>query len=410
MPNLVYYLLLFYVAAMPFENLAIIPGLTTFSRTIGVLAFAIGLLSVITTRSVVRFPLAILPLFLFVAWSSLSLAWTIDPELTEIRAITYWLLLIFVWLVWQFVDTLRKQQWLLRVFLASVSLALVNQYLNRFSGIDFAVTEERYGAKGFDLNAMAYFLITSMNIASYFLSQRAQTGRTFTKALLWAYLVAAALGVLFTGSRSASLSLVICITLMLLTMPRVGWKPAAMFFICSMIGGILIPTLVPSETFSRIAEGRAAHSFEVRVAFWERGLRAWSDMPTLGVGAGAFRTADLAEGGYGGVAHNTFVSTLVENGVIGFGLFVTFGVALIRRVLRMPSEERVLWIKILACYFPMLIVSSEEYSKLTWLLFALILRQSATLRNQRPPQWQSPYRVVPGPRPFGRRNPRPGLT
>ena len=408
MPKLVYFFLLILVALIPFENLAVIPGLTTLARTVGLIAFAVGLLAVVTTRSIARLPVAIVPVFLFVAWSSLSLAWTMAPESTEQRAFTYWLLLTFLWLIWQYVTTLKEQQTMLRVFLVSVAFVLLILYYNYMSGTD-VTTEERYAAAGLNLNSLGLILVTTMNLIFYFLSRRTQVRRGLMNGILWAYFVMAAIGTLLTGSRAAIIGLIVCITLTLMTVHRVGRKAAAMFFVCAIAGLILIPRLVPSNTFARFAEGRQAQTYQTRTEIWKHGISAWCQTPFVGVGAGAYRTADASVGGLGAVCPQHVCQRACRERSDRFHLLhdilrhvIANGVAhALGREDSLAEDTRLL---------PSALMSgSEEYSKVTWLFFALILRQSATLSSQSRLQRQS-YGAAPRLRPLGYRNPRPGPT
>ena len=76
-------------------------------------------------------------------------------------------------------------------------------------------------------------------------------------------------------------------------------------------------------------------------------------------------------------AHNTFVSVLVESGLIGFTLYFLFWAVVFRRVLLMPKADRFFWLGVFACYLPIVLTGSMEYQKATWFLGALAFCQGA---------------------------------
>ena len=127
--------------------------------------------------------------------------------------------------------------------------------------------------------------------------------------------------------------------------------------------GMLVPRLVASGTLNRLGEGTASGSLLERYDLWKIGLKAWVQTPVLGTGAGSYPDLLGRAGEFRMVAHNTFVSVLVETGLVGFVLYFAFWLVVLRRVLLLPKEERFFWLGALACYMPSVLSSSAEYCK-----------------------------------------------
>ena len=103
------------------------------------------------------------------------------------------------------------------------------------------------------------------------------------------------------------------------------------------------------------------------------------ERPLIGVGAGAYpeavrpRLGTPAMAGHQYVAHNTYLSVLVESGLIGFGLFALRSWSLAAFVWMMPSTERALWsVMLLVCGVGVTTLT-WEHRKPVWFMAALIM-------------------------------------
>jgi O-antigen ligase len=77
-------------------------------------------------------------------------------------------------------------------------------------------------------------------------------------------------------------------------------------------------------------------------------------------------------------AHNTFLSILAEEGLVGFGLFLLLWLGLVLPVLRLPNLVRNLWLVTLATWATGVFTLTWEDRKPTWFLFGLLAAWSAT--------------------------------
>jgi O-antigen ligase len=132
--------------------------------------------------------------------------------------------------------------------------------------------------------------------------------------------------------------------------------------------------LVPSETWQRISglgtevtAGTMSHRTEI----WKASLEVFRDHAFLGVGAGAHPAAVVKIIDRYLVAHNTFLSVLVELGVFGELLFLGLLGTGFYCALQMPRLERTLWVLTLVVFCIDACSATSEYQKVTWVLLGL---------------------------------------
>ena len=151
-----------------------------------------------------------------------------------------------------------------------------------------------------------------------------------------------------------------------------------------LVSGMLY--LAPSSSRRRLtsvptqAAGGILHN---RTQIWRAGLKVLRAHPLVGAGAGAFpeavrpRLGVPAIPGHRYVAHNAYLSVLVECGVVGFGLFALWLGVLAVYTWIMPPPERALWGVVLACWAIGVTTLSWEHRKVGWLLAGLIMTEWA---------------------------------
>jgi O-antigen ligase len=132
--------------------------------------------------------------------------------------------------------------------------------------------------------------------------------------------------------------------------------------------------LIPQSSWTRIfqfgselSEGTLTH----RTVIWAAGLGVFRDHPLLGVGAGAYGPTILRVVDVPHVAHNTFLSVLVELCVIGALLLFALLASILYSALQARYLERCLWVTLLLTWTVGVSALTWEYRKPTWLLFGL---------------------------------------
>jgi O-antigen ligase len=153
-------------------------------------------------------------------------------------------------------------------------------------------------------------------------------------------------------------------------------------------GAYLVPQSAWLRIFqfgSELSEGTLTH----RTVLWAAGLDAFRNHPFLGVGSGAYgltilrvadfsyKTGDAANA----VAHNTFLSVLVELGVVGALLLFMLLASMVYSAIRMRYLERCLWIVLMLTWMIGVSALTWEYRKPTWLLFSLLAAHAYSRRE-----------------------------
>jgi O-antigen ligase len=118
-----------------------------------------------------------------------------------------------------------------------------------------------------------------------------------------------------------------------------------------------------------------------RTLIWKAGLKVLRSHLVLGVGAGEYPEAVRPWIGTPGVpghryvAHNTFLSVLVECGVVGLGLYALMLGTIALYVWTLPHTERALWAIMLLVWVVGVSTLTWEHYKPSWLIVALIMTE-----------------------------------
>jgi O-antigen ligase len=380
---------------MPWQNGVVIPGFGTISRVVGIAAFLLGVLAVLDSGQL-RFPeLAHVLIALFVIWVGLTYFWSFSPWRTGVAIITYLQLLAMVCLVWQFAQTYREQVLLLRAVVLGTYVSCIATVVEYFQGT--YVYYHRYSGAGFNPDELGLILAMSIPVSLYLILR--ERGKWIV-LLYVGQLVLAVSTILLTASRGPVLA---CLGT-LLFVPFVirhltsGQKALGAAFM--ILGGFVAFLLVPATSWTRlstIGSELRAGTLNERTMIWQTGWQVFGESPFRGIGAGAFAPAIqhalgmpfLGPPNEGPsseevqhdpelVAHNSFISVLVEEGVIGFVLFLAVLLVIIRCAFRLPQLEKMFWLSFFMTWILGVSTLTYEDRKLPWLLFAILIGQAAS--------------------------------
>jgi O-antigen ligase len=219
-----------------------------------------------------------------------------------------------------------------------------------------------------------------------------------------AYFVLGTVAILLTGSRGALLVAVVALFVVpwTLTQVRRGVRVAAVVIVLG--AGLASAWFVPAFAFERLSTTRSEiteGSLNNRLRIWKRGLQAVPDRPLHGYGPAGWFPAI----GWNKAPHNTYLSILVEEGLIGLLLYLAILTVVLARLLRLHTFERRVGLTTLAALAVAMTPLGWDGHKASWLVLALLTGLSDVLAPGRPPA--APSRPMPTVlREPGRRVPR----
>ena len=375
---------------IPWENGVVIHGFGTISRVVGIPAFALALLAVFEGGTLRMIAVPQIIMLAFLVWGGFTYFWSFDPRSTLLSIYTFLQLFMMVWLIWEFAQG-RKRQWLLlrAYILGSIvsSLATLGGFLN-----NTGLYKGRYSGLNFNPGDLAFILVLAIPIAFYLMVQETR------KILVWVdgcAIVLAFCAIVLTASRG---SLVACIPTVLMfpfLFPKLNWGRNLLILVFVALAGIGAWLFMPAKSWSRlstIGSEISQGTLNERTMIWQIGWQVFGQAPFQGVGAGAYAptvehtlglASDVAGAEAGSpaarlVAHNTFFSILVEQGVMGFALFFLLLLTLILSAWRLPRVERIFWLCILLTWAVGSLDLSWEQRKPTWFIFGLLIAFAAT--------------------------------
>lgn len=366
--------ILVFVFTIPWENMIVIPGFGTISRLTGVIAFGLGVIAFLMKpqfRSMKSFHLLFL---IFAMYSAFSYAWSVSPQMSLYRIGSNLQLMLFVWLIWQFVESERQVLQCIQAYVLGTLVAAVGTVMAWLSGVQ--VVYMRYSAEGFDPNELSISLAVAIPLAWY-LSMRQHSA-----LLIWANRLAIPLllvAILLTGSRTGVVVACVGSIFLLLTLAQGSAGTKVTVALLMVAGVIALPALIPDSTWLRLAtlgQEITSGTMNNRTTIWSAGLDIWLDNLPVGVGAGAFSVATQMSYGFVGVAHNTFLSILVELGAIGFLIFSAVMFVAWQQIRLLPSLERRLYLTVGLILMLGLFTLTWETKKPLWLLCSLVLCHS----------------------------------
>ena len=387
--NLAFASLWLMVFAMPWEDAFTIPGFGTSVRLVGMVAFALGILTVLERGKIRQPALGHVIMILFVMMAGLSFLWSLYPEGTLIEAFSYVQLLTMVWLIWELAPDLQKQMHLMQAYVLGTFVSAIDTVYLFLAHQESAY--QRYAGAKLDANDLGLIMALSVPMSYYLLIH----SKGWIVWLCRLQLILAGTTILLTASRGASLATAVGLTIVPLTQARLNGRQrvALLLTVVLLISSALY--FVPATSWERLATLPTEFTqgtLTGRTIIWKAGWEIFRSHPFFGIGANAFRLVvsrvltdpiHLGMADPAPPAHNTFLSVLVEQGVLGFAVFCALLIALAVSLRGMPPFPQRLWIVSLAVWIVGVSSLTWEMRKPTWFFFGLLMAQCGSIAQMK---------------------------
>lgn len=377
--------LLLVAFVLPWEDAVRLPLLGSLGRTSGLIFLGLAVPALVQDGRL-RFrwpPVFLLFLFLFVLWSGVSLFWSLDPASTVKHVFSRLQIAALIFLAWQLLDTPRKALPVMSAYVLGCWVATGTAAWNWFTGNEFVY--QRYSAIGTDPNDFATLMALGIPLA-WFLLLKGARGIQPLFLVLFFPLVFVAL--LLTSSRGGALVSALALLVVPLTFrqlrPGLKWLTGA-FAGLLVLGAVAVAPLLTRTAASSLArlsstaDEVSAGTLNERSDLWSAGMRLYNDVGLLGTGAGAFEHSVAPYAGFPKVAHNTYISVLVELGPVGLLLFLGCIVAAAVPLVRLERASRFTMLILLLVLAAGLLPLTWEIRKTTYFMLLLAATQGTTL-------------------------------
>ncbi|HKU63226.1 MAG TPA: O-antigen ligase family protein [Gemmatimonadales bacterium] len=376
MTSIAYAALWLFVFVLPWEGVIRIGGTAIASRATGVLAIGCTMFAVLLSGRIRRLGMLHISALLFVLSAGIELFVYHAGDRLPNKYFTFVQLLLVLWMIWQLCPTRQRIN---NLFLAFVAGCYVSSFLTMLLLRSSGGNLNRYAAGGVDPNDLAMTLALALPCAWYLAS-------TYHRPLLiWVtrgYIPVGIVAIGLTGSRGGLLTSVLALSIVPLTMTRLSPKRMVTMMVMLFLAGGLAVAYVPEKIVERLA----TTSSEVedmkaggRIKMWKAGFEVYPQHPILGFGTSGFvRAVTPVLGSEALVAHNSFISILVEEGIIGLSLYLLMFVAVYRGVRRLPRFERRFGLVLLGTLLLAMTPLTWEDQKPVWFVLAALMGFAST--------------------------------
>jgi O-antigen ligase len=327
-----------FIFTLPWEGIIRVGGVSIVSRATGMLALAVALLAVVITGKVRRWHAFHVAALLFVLCAGAELFFFHSGERLPGKYYTYVQLFAVLWMIWELATSRSRVLSLLLAYVFGAYVASLDTIrLYRTEGSSL----RRFAAGGVDPNDLAMALALAVPMAWYL-------SLTYRKPLLrWicrGYLPVGLVAIGLTGSRGGMIATVCALLIVPVSMTKLTPGRLATAVAMLALSGALAVAYVPDKVVARLASTQTDVEdlrFGGRFKLWVAGLQAFTQKPMLGYGTSGFIPAIYPIlGSKSQVAHNSYLSVLVEQGIIGFAFYMWMLIAVWRAVRRLPRGDR----------------------------------------------------------------------
>jgi O-antigen ligase len=346
-------------------------GFGTISRLAGIFLGGVWLVSVALQGGFRKGSLFHLAAGGFVLWTAASFFWSIDTAETLAGTFNAVRMLLLTLIFWDLYTRPAQINAALQAFVLGAYCPISSTVFNFAMGIES--TWGRYGATGINSNSTAIMIAIAMPIAWHLASsQQPGRWRGLLRLVNYAYLPAAVLAIILTGTRFAIVMSVPTLIFCIATSRRLRLTTRAVVALMLGVALYQVASIAPESSLRRLstlADEAREGDLNGRRVFWREGIDVWFEHPLLGVGANSFRGAVES----GRASHNSFLKILVELGLVGLVLFGAVLLATVSATPRLPWSEKYFWLTVFAVWFLGNLTLDFAHTSTTWSLLALVV-------------------------------------
>lgn len=323
------YIFSLYILTLPLDFILVIPAIGSLSKVLSILCCLSFLVTGLKNQRFLVPPLRSIFILILGTFSIFSLGWSINQEETFSQLLTLLPLIVFYLITSMFQFNKNDLYFINKSAIFSILIIFLYGIVQYFLGVRFEETG-RFTITFFDKQADPNYLMVSMLLPLSIAIGQLSSKDEKSKLKLIFILLCAFVIILLSGSRGALLAIS---GVLLYWFFKDGIKIKKIFYIVLPVLSLLvIYYLLPSYLAERysistiVQEGGTG-----RLDIWKVGINAFKESPIIGYGLGSFNTVyDVyvsktymdAFWGYSKAAHNTFIRSSVELGIIGGFTFI----------------------------------------------------------------------------------------
>jgi O-antigen ligase len=377
MRTIAYWILLLLIFTIPADSMLEFGNFGTISKVVGVLLVVFWIAKVIITKKIRKPHVFHIVFAAFALWHIASILWTIDFDKTQVRFQTYFQLIGLSFIIWDLITTPEALRAGLQAYVLGSWMSIGNMIYNYIFGITRTYT--RFTAGAFDSNNIGIILALGIPIAWYLIIHKGSSKFSkFLTVVNYLYLPAAVFGILLTGSRAAFITTAVAFIYVVGNLKNLKFYIRVLSFFALVFSLYGVYTMIPDALLQRLSttgDSIASADLHGRVAIWRASADVIEEHPLIGIGSNAFESSTALKK----AAHNTYLSILVEVGLIGFLLFATAVALTIYNAIQHPSAERRFWLAILMVLAVGILTLNWTHRKQTWLFPSLIVASTTII-------------------------------
>jgi O-antigen ligase len=376
--TIAFWLSLVFVFTIPIEAVAEYPALGSASRAIGIALAAFWVGTVVVTGRFRKLTVFHFLILVFIFWNAISVFWSRNADRSVEHIMTWVQIFLMVCILWDLYTTHEAVQAALQMYVLGGYVALGSTVINFVTGNTFYYG--RFSAAGTSPDDLGALLAIGITMAWYLAASNNNAIFRWLKWVNYAYIPAALLGIALSGTRLALVAAIPGFLFGLASLTRLRMSTRIAIFVFLITAGYFSLPLIPQESFERLGTtGNEISSGDLngRLELWTQGMASFERNPLLGVGSNMYRSVNVENK----VAHNSFISVLVELGLVGLILFGCILATAIRQILSQPIWEKRMWLAVLAGWAAAASTLTWEYRKPTWLFLCLIVASSAVIEQ-----------------------------